>query len=183
MRKEDEIMRLMKVLKIADKHTIGRIMSQRGHWAEGTSATNNAYKILCSLADLNQLEKGKGYFRIPGCKSEYQQHARLVTLVIIEILLRYPDSLIHREHSIPEVGLRPDILALLIRKGQEGRCLVTEIVNHELDQSLEKKRNAWESWSGATEYLSQLFGYRIPFFDFIALEEETSWLEDMPFTL
>jgi hypothetical protein len=171
--KEEEIRQFMATLKIADKHTIGKIMSTKGHWSAGTSASNNAYKVLCALAALGQIERYQGYFRTKGCKSEYGEHARLITQAITEILINYPDSIIHREHTIPEVGLRPDAL-VLIKKENQGLCIVLEALVNETETYLQSKLNTWQSWSGATEYLSGLFGFRIPHFTIIPIREGES---------
>lgn len=164
MAHEKIIMELMEALRIADKHIVGKIMARRGHWKAGSSATNNSYKVLSELVELKQLEKRAGYFRLPGCKSEYQEHARLLTEVLAELLIRYPESVIHREHLIREVGLRPDAICLLRNRGR-GACLILEVKNTESEQYLESKLNVWRHWEGAPRYLAELFGRPIPWFD------------------
>jgi hypothetical protein len=178
MRKDEEIMRLMEILRIADKHTIGKIMAARGHWTEGTSANNNAYKALSDLTDLRRIEKCKGYFRVPGCESEYQEHARLITQALSEILIKFPDSVIYREHTISEVGLRPDAL-VLITQGKKGCCIILEVVNHESEESLIEKWHVWEHWARAGVYLSELFGTRIQHFDFVRHDQLNRYLEEI----
>jgi len=87
MAHEDKILEIMESLVIADKHVIGDIMAHKGIWNAGTSAVNNSYKALNALVDLGKLEKGNGWFRLKGrCKSEYKEHAQLLTKALAEII-------------------------------------------------------------------------------------------------
>jgi hypothetical protein len=176
---EQEVMKVMETLRIADKHTVGQIMSVRVGWKTKVSAPNQAYKALGGLADLGKIEKHQGYFRLPGCRSEYGEHARLVTQAIAVLLIKYPDSIIHREHTIPEVGLRPDAL-VLIKNQNMGICIVLEVLVNETEEYYRSKENTWRSWEGATEYLSKLFGYRIPHFLIIPVKGGEDVCEKLP---
>lgn len=169
MAHEQEVLKAMERLEIADKHLIGEIMSVQVGWQKGVSATNQAYKALSSLAELGKIEKHKGYFRLPGCKSEFGEHSRLITKAIAEMLINYPDSIIYREHFIPEIGLRPDAIVLLI-KGRNGFCFVLEVMNNETLQEVERKIRVWQQWDGASRYLSSLFKMRIPHYEIITIE-------------
>jgi hypothetical protein len=164
----DAIEEIMRQLVIADKHTIGEIMAHRGVWKAGISAVNNSYKELVKLVELGRLEKGDGFFRLPGCRSEYQEHSQLLSKCLANIIKSY-QSVIHREHEVKPLGLRADAIVLLIKENM-GRCLIVEVVNNETKEYLNQKRQAWK-WDGATKYLSELFGYRIPYFEFVTNEE------------
>lgn len=178
MDKVDEVMGLMEVLQVSDKHPIGNIMSAKGYWKPGVSASNNAYKILGELVSLNRLEKGNGFFRIPGCKSEYGEHARLLTRILAEILKLPFTVSIFREHTISAIGLRPDAL-ILMTDHSRALCLVLEAVNQESNRSLETKRNVWNQWPDAKKYLSQLFGVTISHFDFVRSDELSRYLKEV----
>jgi hypothetical protein len=168
MAREDEVMAVMESLVIATDKEVGEIMASRGYWAEGQSARVQAAKSLKNLTDLSKLERRNGFYRLPGCKSEYQQHAQLITRTLTDILIKYPHSIIFREHSISQIGLRSDAICL-ITKDDLGCCVILEILVNETEVYLTQKLNAWKQWSGATEYLSGLFGYRVPHFDVIPL--------------
>ena len=86
MAHEKTVMELMNQLVIADKHIIGDLMAHQKIWTTGTTSVNNSYKALNPLVDSGRLEKGNGYFRLPGCKSEYKEHAQLLTKALAEIL-------------------------------------------------------------------------------------------------
>ncbi|MHC1743943.1 MAG: hypothetical protein AB9873_13045 [Syntrophobacteraceae bacterium] len=159
---------IMRKLVIADKHVIGEIMAGRGVWKAGTSAVNNSYKDLVKLVELGRLEKCDGFFRLVGCRSDYKEHAQLLTQYLANIIKSY-QCVIYREHEVKPISLRSDAIVLLIKENK-GRCLVVEVVNQETQQYLNQKREAWK-WDGATEYLSGLFGYRIPYFEFLTSEE------------
>lgn len=173
-----EIRYLINSLQISDKHTIGDIMSYRGKWKPGTSASNNSYKYLKELADLGELVQGKGYFKIPTCKSEYGEHAQLLTKALAKLFKTPYEPIIFREKTIQEVGLRPDAIVLL-KNGNKGRCFVLEVVNNELPIYLEHKKNIWKSWGEDLNYLSKLFGFKIPYYDFITSETLDSYLEEL----
>jgi hypothetical protein len=169
MAREEEIRRIMEALVIADDKVIGEIMAARGVWGEGQSSRVQSGKSMKNLADLNRLEKGDGFYRIPGCKSEYKDHAKLLTKQLAEILKAYPESIIHREHDLTkECGLRPDAICLAT-KDDHGFCFILEVLVSETETYFESKINTWAGWSGATEYLSKLFGYRIPNFSIIPI--------------
>lgn len=178
MRKEEEVMRYMQLLKISDKHPVGKIMAAKGHWTAGASASNNTYKAQEQLAGRGLLEKCNGYFRIPGCASEYGEHARLLTRTLAEILMLPFEATIFREHTIPAVGLRPDALIMLTDHNR-ALCLVLEAVNHESDRSLETKRNVWHQWPEARQYLRQLFKVTIPQFDFVRSNELARYIQEI----
>ena len=150
-------------IEILEALTLGELWLAWGKYKTLQSARVQAQKYLNNLVDLNLLERGKGYYRLKGVKSEYGEHARLLTAVMAKILKAYPDSLMLREHTIHEVGLRPDALVLLVKEGK-GRCLWIECKNLETDSYFEMKKNALKSWD-ARPYLSKLFGYHIPAYE------------------
>ncbi len=156
---------IVSILKIADSLVIGEILQSKGLYSNLQSARVNAQKKLNELVALGRLERGNGYYRVAGCKSEYLEHSRLITRCLAE-LFKLPDvkPIIYREHVISEVGLRPDAVCLLIKDNQ-GYCFILEVLINEPDTYLQQKINTWKHWESAAGYLSKLFRYRIPSFD------------------
>lgn len=167
MAHEEEIMEFMNQVVIADKHIGGDYMAHKKFWTKGTSSVNNFYKGGCTLVDAGRLEKGDGYFRLPGCKSDYKEHAQHLTKALASIIKLNYTTTIFREHEIKEVGLRPDALVLLNR-GNEALCIVLEVMNNETPQYLTQKINVWDNWQGAKDYLSKLFNTKIKAYDFVS---------------
>jgi hypothetical protein len=168
MAHEDIIMADMESLVIADKHIIGDLMAHAGIWNKGTSSVNNSYKELCKQVDAGKLEKGDGYFRLVGCKSEYKEHAQLLTKALAEIIKLNLNAKINREKELQEIGLRPDALILLTRENQQ-LCIVLEVCNNEFPEYLTQKVNTWKQWDGATDALSKLFETQIKAYDIVVL--------------
>jgi hypothetical protein len=162
MAREDEVMALMESLVIATDKEVGEIMASRGHWGEGQSARVQASKSLKNLIDLSKLERRNGVYRLPGCKSEYKEHAQLLTKSLAQILKLNP-AVVHRELTIPEVGLRPDAICFAI-KNQHGLCFVLEVMNNETPEYLKRKINVWNHWKNSKDFLGNLFGYCVPNF-------------------
>jgi len=160
----EEILKIMEMVKVADSKTVGRILSARGRYKEGNSALINSHKKLTEGVEAKKLEKIPKAFRLIGCKSEWKEHAQLLTNALADIIIEYPDSIIFREHSIKEVGLRPDAVCLIIKENL-ARCVILEVMNNETEKYLEQKKNTWKQWKEATEYLSNLFGYKIPHYE------------------
>jgi len=165
MKYETEVLDVLKQIRISCPSVIGEIFAARGIWTGGTSARNNAYKILKSLADQKLIEQCKGYFRTLDCKSDYKEHSRLLTQALKEIL-KLTDCVIHREQLVPTVALRPDALCLL-EVDNSGLCFALEVVHNETPDYLRQKINAWRNWDGALEYLSNLFNQDIPCYSIV----------------
>jgi hypothetical protein len=174
---EEQVFSLFSCLKIADDKTIGEIMASRGYWTAGTSARNNSFKVLKSLADQQLIRKGKGYFATLDCKSEYGQHAQLLTQALAQILKVTPAT-IFREHTISEIGLRPDAICL-ITKNNQALCFVLEVIHNEKIEYFAMKHSTLKIWDGATDYLSQLFGYEIPHFSVITSGQQLMFDETL----
>lgn len=162
---EETVMELMNQLVYATKHDIGDIMAHKEIFTAGTSAVNNAYKILTTLVDSGKLEKGGGdYFKLKEARGNHQEHSRLITAALIKILKLDYQTIIHREHEISEKGLRPDAIILLVN-GDKSCCRVLEVMNHESQDYINQKIHTWDAWEGAEEYLSKLFNTNIKFYD------------------
>lgn len=167
MAHEEAIYSLMEALVIADKHIIGELMAHYGIWNAGTSAVNNSYKALNVLVDQGKLEKGDGgYFRLHGCRSEYKEHSVLLTKALAEILKPNYQTMILREPTLDEIGLRPDAI-IFLTKEDKGLCFILEVCNNEFPSFLAQKVNAWKVWDGASKKLSELFGEDIKEFDIV----------------
>jgi hypothetical protein len=173
MAHEETIYGLMEQLVIADKHVVGDLMANKELWTAGVSAVNNSYKALNTLVDAGRMERGDGYFRLPGCKSEYKEHAQLLTKSLAEILKIKINSKIVREATLNEIGLRPDALVLLTKENQ-ALCFILEVCNNEFPEFLQQKVNAWKQWDGSLEILSQLFKTKIKAFDIVVSGDITA---------
>ena len=173
MAHDETIYGLMESLVIADKHIVGDIMAQKGIWTKGTSTINNSYKALNLLADSGKLIKGNGFYKLPDCKSEYKEHARLLTKAIAEILKLNYSTEVFREHSIEEKGLRPDAIVFLTHNSK-GLCFIFEVCNNETPEYLQQKINIIKNWPEAKEYFSNLFKTKINEFDIVVAGDLTS---------
>lgn len=160
---------IIQSLHIADALTVGEILHSKGVYSTLQSARVNAQKKLNELVALEQLIRGDGYYRTPDCRSQYKEHARLITQTLSEVLKLPLNSVIHREISTP-VGLRPDAI-ILLTKDNRGLCLILEVVNHETEAYLEQKINTWNNWPEAGEFLSKLFRYRIPHYEIVTVTD------------
>lgn len=175
MKPIDAIDNLMNLLVIADTKTISELMVHQGFWPNGNPYANS-YKYLRELTQLDKLVKGEGYFKLPTCKSEYAEHAQLLTQALALIIKTHYEPIVFREKTMDVVGIRPDAL-VLIKNADKGRCFILEVVNNELPMFLEKKKNAWETWQDDLDYLSRLFNYKIPHYDFVTSETLKEYLE------
>jgi len=129
----------------------------------------------------NQLIQGKGHFKIPSCKANWDNaHVRLLSEVIVTIIKTFPDSVIFREHYVPApLDRRADAL-VLVKKDNKGLCLLLEVVHEEKEEYLKGKIRSWRDWND-TEYLSNLFKVKIPNFEIITLREgERNICEKLP---
>ncbi len=176
-----DVLEIMQSLKIADSKSLGEILLARNVYSTLQSARVNAQKKLNELVAQGALEKGAGYYRVIGNRSEFHDHSRFLTKLLAE-LYKLPDiePRIFREHVIDEVGLRPDAICVLI-KHNRGVCLILEAILNEPEKYLEMKRTTWTHWEGATDYLSKLFGYKIPHYEIVpitVLDEFISYLKE-----
>jgi hypothetical protein len=157
------ILRFFKSIKVARKHEVGDFLAHTtGKWTPGVSATNQAYKHLRPLVDLRKLIQDGVVFKLPHVKATWTPHTELLTKTLVELLKKYPDSLIYREKLLP-IGLRPDALVLLRHEGK-GRLLIVEACVTETEQYLEHKIKTMKSWD-PLPYLSELFGHNIPHYE------------------
>lgn len=111
------------------------------------------------------------YYRIPGCDSTFQPHARKLTEALAEILKLGYHTEILREPTLKEHGLRPDAL-IYITKGGQHLCFILEVCLDEKPEYLLMKFHAWQSWPEAEIKLSELFNTRILVYDFVVAGEE-----------
>jgi len=172
---------ILQSLRIADPLTVGEILLAKKLYSNLHSARVNAQKKLNELVALGLLEKGPGFYRTLDCRSEYKEHAQLITKALAEVLKLEVQSTIFREITIPEVALRPDAICLLTRD-QQGLCLILEVCNNETPEYLQSKINVWNNWQGDTQFLSQLFNYKIPHYEIVpitVLDGFTSFLKEV----
>jgi hypothetical protein len=173
MDKEQFAEGFMEIVGIANPHHLKHAMRKDTH-----SGYVQAQRILNGLKDLGKLERGKGVYKLPSCKSNGSPHALSISQHIAEIFNKFDNPIVFREKSIQEVALRPDILAFAIKENK-GLCFVLEVVDAETEEYLKMKRNTWERWDKSTEYLSQLFAHKIRWFDFVTSHEFNTYLEEI----
>jgi hypothetical protein len=170
---EDTVLLIMQQLRIASDKDVGEVMAHRGIWTTGKSPRNQSNRAMKELTDLGKLERGNGFYRIPGCKSEYADHARLLTASLVKILTLPHHAIIHREYTFPN-GLRSDAVVLL-KKENKGICFILEVCHTETHEYLEGKKNEWLRSVTAKDELSNLFGYRVRSFGFVVEGKEVGW--------
>jgi len=180
MSHKDRILEIMQKVVIANIQTIAATIEALGIWQAGDSTYQNVYKCLNLLVKEGKLIKEKNYYKIPACKSNFDSHAINLTCDLASILKSYPQSIIYREHTISEVGLRPDALVLIRKINQEGGgaacAIVYECVLQERPEYLTKKENIWKTWQGALTFLTNLFNQKIPYFEFVTSENLNNFL-------
>jgi hypothetical protein len=167
------IQEIMDAVHVANKHHVGKVMASRGYWAAGLSAQNLSHRAMKENADLGKLERCKGFFRIPGCKSNLDSHAALITQSLVDILCLPASATIVRERLLSN-GLRPDSIVYL-RKNGKGLCFFLECCREEPLSYLRSKYDELLRWKEAKQELSKLFGCHIPGFGFVAVGKEVSW--------
>ena len=166
MAHEEKIYDWMKELVIADKHIIGDLAHHEGLYREGVSSVNNATKSLNNLVDQGKLERGDGFYRLPGCKSEYATHAKILSHALKAILKLGYQTKIIREPFIDNLALRPDAI-IFLTKGDQSLCFIIEITLEERLEYLLQKIHAWGQFPEAEAKLSELFKEDIKDFDFV----------------
>lgn len=172
MANEETVLAIMESLGIADKHIVGDVAVHKGvNWTPGTSASNNADKILKGHADTGKLVKENGYYKLPHIKSEYKEHSKLLTKTLAEILKLNFETKILREPTLKEVGLRPDAIVFLTN-GNSGLCFILEVCNNEFPEYIMQKIHTWEQWDEAKDKLSTLFESLIKEYDIVVAGEE-----------
>ncbi len=118
-----------------------------------------------------KLEKiGKrGVYMLPNLTG-FRNHDEMLTKAFVE-LWKHWDVDIRREMLVEQVGLRPDGICL-VKNGDKKSCLIIEAVNFENEIYFNQKKSTWEGWAGAKEFLSELFGVKIPYFHLITYGRE-----------
>lgn len=165
----------MKQLQIASAENVSKPMASLGAWTAGPSAVNNTAKELNTGVALGRIEKGRGYYRVPGCRSEWGAHAKKLSAELARILAHFPESEIRREVFVQVLGRRADAI-LLVRRGNEAACLVFECTNTETAASFTQKAKQWREWPGALQFLSDQFGIKIPSFTVLGSSALDSFL-------
>lgn len=165
----------VRAVRITDALSLGAFWHSQSRYKSLHVARVQAQKHLNGLVDLKKLERIKGAYRLPGVKSEWTPHAKATTYAILEILTRYPSSLIYREKLLKRVGLRPDVLALVVSEGW-GICLWVEVPISERTEYFEMKQNAHPH---ALEEIRQLFQQPLPGIHFVRDDQLTDFLEEI----
>jgi hypothetical protein len=161
---KEKVLKIMETFQIAGTHEVADQMTE---YKKGPSRYTNANKHLEYWAGLKKIEKCDGFWRMPGCRAEYSPHTKALTIAIGKILKVEATHHIHREYQISEIGLRPDLICFLTR-GDKAICFLLEICLTEKESYTEMKERAFKDWPDKLKFLSDLFHYPIPHYDFIA---------------
>jgi hypothetical protein len=164
------IFEIVTKLRVADAKTVGDVLSTKHEFKNPHSARVQAQKQLNLLVETGKLIRGQGWYALKEYRGEYKEHDRLLTRDLSEILKLKHESIIFREAAF-ETGLRSDA-AVLLKRNNEGLCFLLEVVRNESPEYLTMKQNTWKNWRGANTALSELFGYRIPWFSVIVSRSE-----------
>jgi hypothetical protein len=101
--------------------------------------------------DCDKLKYGKGHiYRLKGLRGEGSEHTLKVSEVIVQILLKFPDSEIYRE--VPINKSRADLVAIIKNEGR-ALPLIIEVPINEFRRSIESKIIDFQN-------LDDLFGYQ-----------------------
>jgi hypothetical protein len=162
MKTDATVKKIIEDLRVADAKTVGEIVSARKNSTNPHSDRVQVQKQLNVLAETGGLIRGDGWYATPAYRGVFGEHDRLLTRALAEILKLNYETVIFREVAF-EPALRSDA-AVLLRKDGVGLCFLLECIHTEEPTYTTMKMKTWEHWQGATEALSQLFGYRIPHF-------------------
>lgn len=176
MAHHEEVFNSVKQLVVFDLKTAVDLLADKGFWNTEKSVYQNTVKNLNINVQLGRLIKEKNVYKLPGCKSNYDTHAQKLTQDLATVLKKYPKTIIHREVNVP-IGLRADAILLIIKTKEGGgglcaKCAIFEKIISEKFSYTEKKRHSWESWQGARQFLSELFGHPIPIFTFTTIAKD-----------
>ncbi|MBI4766898.1 MAG: hypothetical protein HY787_20295 [Deltaproteobacteria bacterium] len=179
MERVNKIQEVAQGLGVFDVKTLAEIFSSFGWWAKGQSSKVNTKKYLDALTEQGKLERGDGFYRVKGSRSDYKEHARKVSECLAE-LWKLPGirPLIKKESPFSN-GLRPDAVILLIQQ-DKGLCILLEVANTETDEYLQAKINELKRNQELIKTeLTQLLGYKVP--DFILAVKGKEIKGVMPF--
>ena len=156
MAHEEMYFSLMEALTIARDVDLAGITHAKEMYSSLHSARVQALKSLNNLTDLGRLEKCDGFFRLPGVKSEFKEHSRLLTEVLVEFLKLPFTVTVKRECPLPDVALRPDAI-IMLRQDNRAIILTLEVCHEEKPDYLRMKVRALQS-PEAKDRIAQVFG-------------------------
>lgn len=177
MAHEEIIERTIKTLQKATAREIGAVLFFKGLVSSIESGDATCRRVLMDLISKGTIKKEGSCFMLPNLQG-YNDHDKKLTGGIIEFVRRW-DCEIYREHSVTEVGLRPDAL-ILVKAGERGACIILEVVNKEKDEYLKQKLTTWNGWKSSLNYLSGLFGVNVPHFTFCTYGRNFEGISEMP---
>lgn len=174
MSRHDECKTIMESLHYGTSVQVAKCLKNPTH-----SGRVQAQRELNKLVELKLLERRDKFYCIPGCKAS-GDHALAVSDAITEIYFRFENPQIYRETLVKPKSIRPDILCLAAQ-GQRALCFIVEVILSEVTTPnyTKMKRNVWNEWAEASEYLSNLFKVKVKHFDFVTSQELTRYLEEV----
>ena len=148
------ILEVLKILKVSEAKTIGKIFSH--HFKSEHSAIVQVQKQLNFLVARGILVRGDHWYSVPSYEGSFNSHDKEITRLMAQLVsLRYPISL-YREKSLTG-GIRPDIVGL-IKKDSKALCFIIEIALSEESSYLAKKLTFWQY----NNPLQEVFGIKVP---------------------
>lgn len=148
------ISNILKILRVSDARTIGKILTPL--YKNEQTATVASQKELNFLVAKGDLKRGKGFYALPSYEGSYNPHDKQITNCMAQLIsLGHPISL-YRERSLTG-GVRPDIIGLIGNKGK-ALAFIVEIALTEEDAYLEKKAIFWQYHNP----LEEVFGIKVP---------------------
>lgn len=163
MAHENTVEEIMMKLQKATARQIGEVLHAKGLVSSVASGDATCRRVLEDLITRGKIKKDGSCFMLPNL-SGFADHDKKLTGGLIEFLKRWNCD-VYREHSIQEVGLRPDAL-ILVKNGERGACIILEVTATEKKEYLQQKLTTWKGWKSSLSYLSDLFGTKIPCFNF-----------------
>lgn len=177
---EEAVLNIVEAIRIITAALVGEILYAWGLYKSQHTAQVAAQKALNALADLGRITKlgqrGGYFYRAIGCRSEWGEHARLLSTDLVKIKAKYPEARIIREADTP-VNRRSDALVLLVHNGQAA-AFFFERLNTERPSMYAAKQSELRAWDGAAAFLSEKFGVIVPHFSVLSNEQLDKIMED-----
>ena len=163
MAHEELIERTIRNLGKATARQIGEILHAKGLVSSIESGDATCRRVLADLISKGEIKKEGSCYMLPNL-SGFGEHDKKLTEALVKIMKLWK-CYIYREHSIEEVGLRPDAIVIVV-KDNKACCIILEVVNTEPDNYLKQKFTTWKGWKNNLSYLSSLTMTEVPFFIF-----------------
>lgn len=157
---KNNIIQQLKVFSMAQLATVAHEKHEIGSSIQSAKAILSRH--IKPMVEMGELKKTGAVYHLPHLKGT-GEHAMKTTDVAVELLRHWSDVTLFRERRIHEVSMQPDLMAH-IKDGERSCILIVETMINETENYFQSKRSTWEGWAGATEFLTELFGVKVPYF-------------------